>query len=830
MLPRLMPALLILLATLPLGRSTPAQAGEGVSEKPATRTDRYGDPLPHGVVARLGTVRFRQPFADCLAYSPDGKVLASGGGTTIHFWDPTGGKELGRLNGHQAGVHAIAFSSDGSLLASTSYDQTVRLWDVAARRELRVLKGHRGSVDAIAFSPDRQHVASASADGTARIWKVATGEVVQCLGPEVLGGTIYALAYSPDGKLLATGGTDKLVHFWNTDTWKELKTLRGHEGSLYSLRFSADGRAIVSCAADGTVRLWDIAAAKQQWSAVEPDYARCLAVSLDGKTVATGNVSGTLTIREASSGRELLRWKADRACLLSLAYSPDGKALASAVLLSEIRLWDPATGKRVNPTTEPIGSVTRVAFSPDGQRLAAIVQARTDASFHLWDTESWKEQERIDKPGERMQDIAFSPDGATLALSQSVPARIRYLDAHTGRTRRLTPGWGGWIKSIAYSPGGDVLASGHDHGLMMSDAATGKERWRVKTSNQILKVAYSSDSRLLATLSNGNVLRLWDAASREMIREWKPSASLGSFVSFSRDDRSLATAGGATTPGERSPEVCLWETFTGALRFRFRAHRGGVLAVSFSPDGRFLATGGIDDEESVRLWDVATGRQVRSLKARQGQINALAFSADGKVLASGGADSTVLIWRMDALPLERQGPIPDLTVEQMNRLWADLASKDAERAYQAIATLADHPLQSALFLRDALRRSPGVDKKQLAQLISDLDADDFKVREQASRRLADLGRLAVPALKEAIRSERSPEVRRRAQQLLKEQNDRDLPVRTLRCLRSIEVLERIAIQPAREALQTVAEQEIDPLLEREAKASLRRLKRRAPLP
>jgi hypothetical protein len=234
-------------------------------------------------------------------------------------------------------------------------------------------------------------------------------------------------------------------------------------------------------------------------------------------------------------------------------------------------------------------------------------------------------------------------------------------------------------------------------------------------------------------------------------------------------------------------------------------------------------------EGTVRLWDPATGEELRRLMGHRGGVCALAFSPDGKLLVSGGGDSTVLIWDMSAPP-RRPRPAGDLTAEQLKDLWADLAGKDAAKAYRAIAALADHPAQAGPFLRDTLRQNPGIEGKQLARLIADLDADDFKLREKASRELARLGRLAEPALKEALRQEPSTELARRARELLKKMDGEGPPPPPLRTLRAIEALERLGTPPAREALRTLAQRDADPSLVREAKASLRRLGQQPPTP
>src|SRR5262245_19887396 len=161
-----------------------------------TRTDRYGDPLPKGAVIRLGTVRFCQPFPGSIAFSPDGKFLASGGyDNRIRFWDPDTGKEIRTLEGHKSYVNCIAFSADGKWLASGSQDHDVRLWEVSTGKE-RHRFGHNAPIERLALSPNGKVLASSCLAGTLRLWDTDTGKAIRWV-PIDQGYRVLAMTFTP---------------------------------------------------------------------------------------------------------------------------------------------------------------------------------------------------------------------------------------------------------------------------------------------------------------------------------------------------------------------------------------------------------------------------------------------------------------------------------------------------------------------------------------------------------------------------------------------------------------------------------------------------------
>jgi WD40 repeat protein len=191
-----------------------------------------------------------------VAFSPDGRLLASGSWPEIKLWDVATGREVRTLSGHTYGVSSVAFSPDGRLLASGSLDETIKLWDVASGSLVRTLSGHTDNVRSVAFSPDGRLLASGSTDATIKLWDVATGREVRTLSGHT--DEVNSVAFSPDGRLLASGSDDETIKLWDVATGREVRTLSGHTSYVLSVAFSPDGRLLASGSTDATIKLWDI--------------------------------------------------------------------------------------------------------------------------------------------------------------------------------------------------------------------------------------------------------------------------------------------------------------------------------------------------------------------------------------------------------------------------------------------------------------------------------------------------------------------------------------------------------------------------------------------
>jgi WD40 repeat protein len=208
----------------------------------------------------------------CVAFSPDGKTLASGtepsrtvvrtdpNRNPLILWDMAKGKITASLPGHTASIDSVAFSPDGKSVASGSSDQTIRLWDMATGKHTAILKGHTSSIKSVAFSPDGKTLASGSHDTTVRLWETATGKEIRVL--DAHHSSVTSLAFSPDGQTLASGSSDNTIELWDVGTGKSTATLGGRKepfGDVRSVAFSPDGKTLAA-ANGGTITAWDVVA------------------------------------------------------------------------------------------------------------------------------------------------------------------------------------------------------------------------------------------------------------------------------------------------------------------------------------------------------------------------------------------------------------------------------------------------------------------------------------------------------------------------------------------------------------------------------------------
>jgi WD40 repeat protein len=447
-------------------------------------------------------LRGQTAAVNSVAFSPDGTTLASGGADgAIRLWDVVHRHSLSPvLTGQTGSVNSVAFSPSGTTLASGSFDGTIRLWDISRGHQLgRPLRGQTGSVNSVAFSPDGKTLASGSADTTIRLWDTARRHAfVSALnagsGVVPFGSAIRSVAFSPDGRVLASGDVDGAIRFWDVAQGHQLgPPLNGSILGVSSIAFNPDGAILASGGADGTIQLWNVTRRQSLGSplAGHTDNVGSLAFSPDGTLLASGSKDTTIRLWDVARRQAIGSPLTGHAgSVNSVAFSPDGKTLASGSTDTTIRLWDVARrrqlGRPLNRLSSPVNSV---AFSPDGKTLASgsgrmngslaasLELAGTDYAVRLWDVAS-RQPFAMPLTGhtEGISSIAFSPNGTILA-SGSADASVRLWDVAGGQSLGALPNVNTEgapsaeatryaIDSVAFSPGGTILASGSDDGTI----------------------------------------------------------------------------------------------------------------------------------------------------------------------------------------------------------------------------------------------------------------------------------------------------------------------------------------------------------------------------
>ncbi|MFI7672816.1 protein kinase [Actinophytocola sp. NPDC049390] len=552
------------------------------------------------MATREGRVLFEPGEAvNAVEFSPDGRRLAVGStDESLYLLDAETGEVRERIE-HGAPVVAVAFSPDGRTVVSSH--GTPQLWDVGSGRRLgRPLAGHDDIVTSVLFTADGERILTSGPDGTIRVWNAATQEQVRTI---TTASPCLFLAYDPEFEQVACRDGIAIGRFDIATGDRVGEALTGHNNTIQDLAFGKNGHVLASTSEDRTVRLWYLATGQQigEPMRASDDDTFGVAFSPDDRVLAVASGDGNIVLWRTS-----LPAASGRAAYSDL--SRDGTVVAFGDTEGTVTTFDTATSEATGPTMRcDNGAVGPLAVAPDGERIAVPcgegLEIRTVGG-----------DEVATYPDVTAIAVTWSPDGDTLAVSTDRAAKssaLLLVDADSGDQREL------WetgddtkaVWSLAFSPGGDRLATGTLHGrIMLWDTASGDRIGEEMTGHidTVQDIAFQPHGRLLATSGWDNTVRLWDPDKGEQVGPaLTEHTDRPITVSFSPDGTRLASAGWDGTP-------LIWDVADHTVQAALR-EPGDIQAIRFLPDGTLVGTGA---GGLIATWDADPEKALADVCAR----------------------------------------------------------------------------------------------------------------------------------------------------------------------------------------------------------------------
>jgi WD40 repeat protein/transcriptional regulator with XRE-family HTH domain len=623
-----------------------------------------------------------------VAFSPDGTLIATASlDGTAKIWDSTTAKELLTLypDAADAGkLYSVIFSPAGKQVATAGEAGVVSLWDSTTGEQLLTLlgNGEPSPIFSLSFSPDGARLATASRDGTVRVWELATSQVSLevsidlTLPPDTFTiFNVHDVIFSPDGTRLATVGPHNTAKVWDAVTGEELLTLAGHQEAILALAYRPDGSRIATASYDATTKIWD-AATGAELLTLSGNVSRHTGVvfSPDGTRLAIVSDDGTAKVWDASGDQQLFTLAGHTSAVRAVTFSPDGTRIATASDDATVRIWQAAPSRELFTLTGHTQAIYGGHFSPDGTRL---LTSSNDGTVKVWNVLNGQLLYTLALPtGDAIQGGAFTPNGKFIATGAGPGDRlVRIWDVATGELSRTFRGHTAGVFEVKFSPDGTQMASAgsKEKTVKLWAIATGKELFTLSGhEGRVFWLDFSPDGKRLISGGEDGVAIVWDLANGKPLFKLPISTGVNFGVSYSPDGTRLLTT-------DSSEVAKAWDATTGQLLMELSGHTGPVYGAAWSPDGTRIATASAD--KTVKLWDAASGEDLLTLYGHSAVVGGVAFSPDGMRLMTMSDDGTARIYTLS---------IEDLIALAKTRVTRSLTTQECQQ-YMHVATCPSEP-------------------------------------------------------------------------------------------------------------------------------------------
>ncbi len=525
------------------------------------------------------------------------------------------------------------FTPDKLRVATDSHDHSITLWDLQTGRQTNTYSGHKEALTALAFSPDGRWMATGDMSNNLKLWEVTTRQEKKLtLHPGSQLSTLTGIVFTPDNRFFLTTDATSKIRVWEISTGSESSPFLAENDSLEKAVFFPDGRRLLTTTKGQKLIIWDYPTKKKLMTlSGHKSYISAIEFSPDGQTFATSSTDRTVKLWSASERKELQTIIGHGSEISTLAWLPDIRHLLTGSKDKSVKIWDLKKLAEHSIISDSLTGCWAMAFTPNQNLMALGVREK---QVVLLNSTTHQVNASLKIEAGKVLCAKFSPDNKLVATGESNNL-IKLWNSETGNLVFTLSGHQGPVFNVRFSPDGKRLVSGGaDHSIRVWDTSTGLQLPDIIGDDNSYCAEFSPGGDTLAFAARNGGVNLWDVNKNLLKGRLEGHEDTVIAIAFSNDQRWIAT-------GALDHTVQLWNAKTG-LRVKVFGQIDEVQRIAFSPDSKRLVTGG--RAGTVKLWDVATGLELLTLEGHAAEVWAITFSADGTKLATSGDDNIIRLW------------------------------------------------------------------------------------------------------------------------------------------------------------------------------------------